>query len=534
VSRRKELLVEISSAAYATLNPTELDNFKNPLRLPGEGGAIGVLDASDAPVRITAQQESVEVVPGKSSELQAYRAEQNGKTYVNPTFRVQKGKEFSAEFANDLNEETTVHWHGLHVQWQMDGHPFRPVAPGSSYRYAFPVQDRGGTYWYHPHPHGRTASQTYAGLTGFFLVEDEEQQRLGEVLDLSLGETDIPLLIQDKILDQSGNFVYKPDAMAVDMGYEGDVVLVNLTPTPYLQVGTRIYRIRLLNGSNARTYRVAFTKAGEEELLPYQIIGTDGGLLDRPREVSEAFLSPGERMDVLLDLSSFEVGEEVVLRSLPFDPMHREHEMGGGMEHMDHMDHMEMGHHHQMGPARLPDGSEFYLLRLVVKENTAYSRSVPETLSEVPQPDLAEAATRRITISMTTDDQGMRWLINGKTHKMDEFPIVVQRGAKEIWEIHNDEKSMPHPIHLHGFQFRVLERVGSPEQVAHLVVDEKGRLVTDVGFKDTVLLWPGETVKCAMDFSHGFEGEQFYMFHCHILEHETGMMLNLKVAGVHR
>ena len=521
--------MEISSTAYATLNPTELQNFKNPLRLPGEGGVMGVLDASDAPVRITAQQENVEILPGKSSELWAYRAERDGKTYVNPTFRVQKGKEFSAEFANDLDEETTVHWHGLHVDWRMDGHPFRPVASGSTYRYAFPVQDRGGTYWYHPHPHGGTARQTYAGLAGFFLVEDEEQQRLAEALDLRLGETDIPLLIQDKILDESGNFVYKPDAMAVDMGYEGDVILVNLTPTPYLEVGTRIYRFRLLNGSNARTYRLAFTKEGEEELLSYQIIGTDGGLLDRPRLVNEVFLSPAERVDVLLDLSSFKVGEEVVLKSLPFDPMHREHEMemGGGMEHMEHM---EMGHHHQMGPARLPDGSEFYLLRLAVAEKTDYAGRVPETLSEVPQPDLAEATTRPITISMTTDDQGMRWLINGKTHKMDEIPIVVQRGVKEVWEIHNDEKSMPHPAHLHGFQFRILERFGTPEQLARLAVDEKGRLVTDVGFKDTVLLWPGETVKCAMDFTHGFEGEQLYMFHCHILEHETGMMLNLKIV----
>jgi blue copper oxidase len=535
--------MEISSAAYATLNPTELDNFKNPLRLPGEDGVMGVLDASNAPVRITAQQESAEVVPGKSSGFWAYHAERDGKTYVNPTIMVRKGEEFLAEFANDLAEETTVHWHGLHVDWQMDGHPFRPVAPGSTYRYAFPVQDRGGTYWYHPHPHGGTARQTYAGLAGFYLIEDEEQKRLGEALDLRLGETDIPLLIQDKILDESGNFVYEPDQMAVDMGYEGDVILVNLTPTPYLEVGTRTYRFRLLNGSNARTYRVAFTKAGEEELLPYQVIGTDGGLLDRPREVSEAFLSPGERMDVLLDLRDFEVGEEVVLKSLPFDPMHREHEMemGGGMEHMEHMGHMEhmdMGHHHhmghQMGPARLPDGSEFYLLRLMIKERIDFTRRVPEKLSDIPQPDLAEAASRPITISMTTDDQGMRWLINGRTHSMDEIPIVVQRGAKEVWEIHNDEKSMPHPAHLHGFQFLILERMGTPEQVAHLVVDEEGRLVTDVGFKDTVLLWPGETVKCAMDFSHGFEGEQLYMFHCHILEHETGMMLNLKIEDVHR
>jgi blue copper oxidase len=527
--------VEISSAAYATLNPTELDNFKNPLRLPGEEGVMGVLDASDVPTRITAKKESVEVVPGKSTELWAYHAERDGKTYVNPTIRVRTGTEFSAEFANDLDEETTVHWHGLHVDWRMDGHPFQPVATGATYRYAFSVRDRGGIYWYHPHPHGGTARQTYAGLAGFFLVEDNNQRRLDEALNLRLGETDIPLLIQDKVLDESGNFLYEPDQMALAMGYEGDVVLVNLTPTPYLEVSPRIYRFRLLNGSNARTYRVAFSRVGEGELLPYQLIGTDGGLLDRPRAVREVLLSPGERIDILLDLKRFEVGEELVMRSLPFDPMHREHEMemGGDMDHMEHMGHMDMGHHHmhhQMGPARLPDGSEFHLLRLVMKEKTDYSRSVPETLSEIPQPDLDEVDTRPITISMTTDDGGMRWLINGKTHSMDEFPIVVQRGAKEVWEIHNDEKSMPHPAHLHGFQFQILERSGTPDQVAHLVVDEKGRLVTDLGFKDTVLLWPGQTVKCTMDFSHGFEGEQIYMFHCHILEHETAMMLNVRVV----
>src|SRR5215211_6979163 len=372
--------MEISSAAYAPLSPTKLENFKNPLRLPGDDGVMGVLDASDTLVRITAQQESVEVVPGKSSKLWAYRAERDGRAYVNPTFRVRKGKEFSVEFANDLDEETTVHWHGLHVDWRVDGHPFRPVAPGSTYRYTFPVQNWGGTYWYHPHPHGRTASQTYSGLAGLFLVEDEDARRLDEALDLKLGETDIPLLIQDKVLDEDANFVYAPDQMAVDMGYEGDVILVNLTPTPYLEVSTRIYRFRLLNGSNARTYRVAFTKAGQEELLSYQIIGTDGGLLDRPLPAREVFLSPAERVDVLLDLRDFEVGEEVVLKSLSFDPMHHEHEMemAEGMDHMEHTamgHHHQMAHHHQMGPARLPGGGGWGGGGVVGREKSDYSRS---------------------------------------------------------------------------------------------------------------------------------------------------------------
>jgi suppressor of ftsI/bilirubin oxidase len=471
----------ISSAAYDSLSPTDLDNFTNPLRLPGDDGVMGILDASDAPFRITTCRESVEVLPGKRSEVSAYRVERDGETYANPTIRVRSGATFSSELANGLDEETVIHWHGLHVDWRMDGHPLLPVGSGAAYRYAYPVENRGGTYWYHPHAHSTSARQTHSGLAAFFIVEDEEDRRLGEALDLMLGQTDIPLLIQDKVLDEAGNFVYAPGPMEEEMGYEGDVVLANLTPNPCLEVETRIYRFRILNGSNARNLRLAFSKACEDELLPYHLIATDGSLLERPARATEVFLSPVERVDVLVDLSGFEVGEGVVLRSLPFDPMHNEHGMGGDMEHMD------MGHHHHMGPARLPDGSGFYVLRLVVSERMDYARRVPEILSESPRQDFAGATTRPITLSMATEGETTRWLINGLTHAMDEYPIVA---------------------------------------------GESGRTVSDLDFKDTVLVWPGETVKLAVDFSHGFEGEQLYMFHCHILEHENaGMMLNLKVVS---
>jgi FtsP/CotA-like multicopper oxidase with cupredoxin domain len=170
--------------------------------------------------------------------------------------------------------------------------------------------------------------------------------------------------------------------MEVEMGYLGDVIFTNLTPNPYVEVDTRIYRFRILNGSNARNLRLAFSKAGEEELLPYHVIATDGSLLERPALATDVFLSPAERMDVLVDLRDFEVGEEVVLRSLPFDPIHNEHEMGGDMEHMAMGHHNHMGHH--MGPARLPDGSGFYVLRLVVSERVDYAGSEPEK----PSPNL--------------------------------------------------------------------------------------------------------------------------------------------------
>jgi blue copper oxidase len=167
-----------------------------------------------------------------------------------------------------------------------------------------------------------------------------------------------------------------------------------------------------------------------------------------------------------------------------------------------------------------------------VKDRVAHGGSVPETLSTtVPLADTQGADLRPVTLSAATEAGQTRWLINGLTYEPDEHPIIVQRGATEIWEIRNEERSMPHPMHLHGFRFRVLERRNSPDQVIETAVDEQGRTATDLGWKDTVLVWPGETVSIAIEFTHDFDGEQLYLFHCHILEHEdAGMMLNLKIV----
>ena len=114
---------------------------------------------------------------------------------------------------------------------------------------------------------------------------------------------------------------------------------------------------------------------------------------------------------------------------------------------------------------------------------------------------------------------------------MDETPIEVARDATEVWLLRNYHTSMPHAMHLHGFQFRVLERETSPGALERLAVDDRGRIATDLGWKDTVLVWPGESVRIAIDFRHPFPGAQTYMFHCHNLEHEDGgMMLRMKVG----
>lgn len=517
----------LSSRAYDALDPRKADNFKTPLRMPNtDGGPLGILDLPAAPIDIAARRRSLEVLNGKRTELLTYEVQAGGKTYLNPVLRVKQGDTVSPRLVNGLDEATIIHWHGLHVDWRNDGHPSYAVDGGGSYEYRFTVQNRAGTYWYHPHAHRVTAGQAYRGLAGFLIVDDEDDQRLRRSLDLDLGVTDIPLVLQDRMFDERGGLVYSSAPMDQFSGVIGDVVLVNGTPNPTLEVDSRVYRFRVLNGSNARAYRLILAKGGDR--LSFRLIGTDGGLLAHSRQVGEVFVGPAERVDLLLDLRDVSAGDVVFLKSHTFDPMHTEMAGMGGTSATPTT---QGGGHGGMGggaSSRLADGAELILLRLRMKARVPYDLTVPTSLSRLAPIDTAGAATRSFTLSMS----GMQWLISGAQFDMERELFRARSNAVEVWEIANARESMPHPMHLHGFQFQVLERRGSPAQVGEAGTDGQGRTPTDLGWKDTVLVWPGETVKIAINFANSFGGEQLYTFHCHNLEHEdSGMMVNYRVVS---
>ena len=418
-----------------------------------------------------------------------------------------------------MTEPTIIHWHGLHTPANMDGHPVNTITPGARYDYDFTVRNRGGTYWYHTHAHMLTAKQAYNGLASFFLVEDDDQRKLAKALDLQLGVTDLPVVIQDKQFDPQGKLRYQPNTQESMMGWLGNIILANLTPNAVHTVTPRTYRLRLLNGSNARIYRLAFMKGSTA--LNFTVIGTDGGLIERPETVAEAFLASGKRLDILFDAGQAQPGDDIFLKSLAFDPM--ENEGSGGMGGMGMGQMMD-----NMGSSRLPLGMAFNVLKLSVVAGERVIAKPPETLSQIKPIGIEGAPERKIELSMAH----MRFLINGLSFRMDEIAFDVKRGAVEIWRISNPAVGMPHPMHLHGFSFQVLERLGSPPQVSAAARFGKGRTVSDLGWKDTVLVWPGETVRIAIDFSHDFPGSQTYLFHCHNLEHEdAGMMVNFRVQA---
>ncbi|MBO1006912.1 multicopper oxidase domain-containing protein [Acidovorax sp. SD340] len=510
-------------------DPVAAENFQQKLFIPVASGPFGVLDVA-APLKLRATAASFPLLPGPASQAPSpfllYQTEHGGQAYQNPILRIERGARFTASLDNALTEPTIIHWHGLHTPAKMDGHPGDTIGPGARYEYDFTVRNRGGTYWYHTHAHDLTAKQAYNGLASFFLVDDDDQRKLAKALDLKLGVTDLPLVIQDKQFDAQGKLVYRPNAHESMMGWLGDIVLANLTPNAVRTVTPRTYRLRLLNGSNARIYRLAFVKS--DAALPFTVIGTDGGLIERPETVTEAFLAPGERLDVLFDAAQAQAGETVFLKSLAFDPMENE-EGAGSMAGMSSQGHKGMSQMAAaMSSSRLSLGAAFNVLKLSVTAGDGVATTLPTALSEIKPIRTEGALERKIELSM----QAMRFLINGRTFRMDEIAFEVKRGAVEIWSISNPTVGMPHPMHIHGFSFQVIERLNSPPQWSATARFGKGRAVSDLGWKDTLLVWPGETVRIAIDFAHDFPGSQTYVFHCHNLEHEdAGMMINFRVQA---
>jgi bilirubin oxidase len=492
------------------------------LRIPGREGLLADVPLSQ-PLALRAQTGDFAVFAGKPTQVWHYAGTYEGRAIANPLLHVARGETLDVTVTNGLDEDTTLHWHGMLVDEANDGSGLHPLRPGARKHYRFRINNRAGLYWYHAHPHGRTGLQLQHGLAGLLLVEDEEEHALRERLGLKWGERDLPLLIADKQVDANNAIVYKTGAD----DWIGNRVLVNWTPEPTLEVLPALYRLRMANVCNARVLRPAFLYEGQA--LPFHLIGTDGGLLAQPWQMDDVFLAPAQRIDVLIDFSSVPPGGRVVLRSLDYVPMENEDESGAFLPD-------PMGDH----PGAAPMGAPLDLMQFCVAGCGEPARApiastsaanIPASLSKLaPPPDTAGWPVRALRLRM--DDEG-NWYINDwNFHRDGHAPVfTVKRGTREVWEIRNSMTSMPHPIHLHGFQFRVVARSISPHDVRSRQVAPGGLGPQDLGCNDTVLVWPGEIVRIALDFAQPFAGTQQYMLHCHNLEHEDmGMMLTFAVT----
>ncbi len=408
-----------------------------------------------------------------------------------PLLRIRRGETFSARMENAIEDPLILHWHGLAAPDVMDGHPRFAVPTGARYDYRFEVNDRGGTYWYHSHTHHRTGLHTYRGIAGLLLVDDPDEEA---GLDLPPRERELPLLLQDRRLGPDGVPAYEPVGPSMMNGFMGPEALVNGRFDTFHTVEPAVYRLRILNGANARIFRL-----GRSDGRPVTLIANDGGFLDRPHTLPWVDVGPAERVELLVDFRDAEAGARIGLESLPF-------EIPGGM--------MGGGMGGQMAIA-YQQGRPLHLLEFRVEGRTSEPGTLPTRLPAMPElPDPAASVRER---RFEFDSRMMMHNINGEAFDMERIDTEVPFGDTELWTFVNDA-NYPHPVHLHATHFRVLERRGGRAEI----------YPWETGRKDTVLVLPGERVVVAVRFT---AQRGLFLLHCHNLEHEDhGMMQNVLVV----
>lgn len=470
----------------------------------------------DVELELTARVEAVSLLPGQATQLWRYvgsvlYGDASAFSYLEnshiPVIRARQGQKFRIHFRNQLPEESIVHWHGLHMVQRMDGHPMYAIPAGASFVYEFTVENRAGTYWFHPHPHERTGHQVYHGLSGLFLVTDDNEQQL----QLPTGEFDLPLIIQDRTFNASNQLVYLPGPPPRNVwmqGFTGETVLVNGVRGYSRNLRRSAYRLRLFNASNASSYILRWSHGAA-----MTVIGSDGGLLEQPVQRAYLSMAPAERLDVWVDLFGLPAGQEISLLAESFSPS------------LLNVTASQSGEPLVQGARPIA--------RFMLDAGQDMVSALPQQLSIFPSVSSAEAinltSPRTVLLSMT---QG-QVMLNGRIYgAMDEYADdeIVRAGTTEVWEFANNAAigmQMAHPMHVHNVFFRVIERIPAANESA--LAQQMRAGFVDEGLKDVVQVLPGERVRLLMKFE---QHAGIYLYHCHILEHEDlGMMRNFMIRA---
>ncbi|MFL5806453.1 MAG: multicopper oxidase domain-containing protein [Roseiflexaceae bacterium] len=420
--------------------------------------------------------------PGVNTPTWGY----NTNTYLGPTLVVTKTEHVQIQVTNSLTEVTTVHWHGLHLPGKTDGGPHQEINVGETWKPSFTIINEAATAWYHPHPHGHdggtaeTATQVYRGLAGMIVVRDANSAALH--VPKTYGVDDFPVVVQDRKFKANGGFDESKDAVGIR---NGDSFLVNGTFAGTLNAPAQMVRFRVLNGANHR-----FLNFGFSDNRSFYQIASDNGFLNAPVQRSRFHMGPGERIEIIVDLSN---AQGKTIHFVAYDA--------------------------ELGDTLVPeytaddfDRSNFILFSINVTAPTANAvTSIPGTLNNITRYSVSDAVRIR-TLRLTLPPA-----INNTPFDMETINITSTLDTQEVWSIVNQSND-PHPIHIHDSPFQI---------VKHL--DPTGKEIPipayEMGWKDTVIVRAGERVDVIKDFSGFADPTGPFMYHCHILEHEgEGMM----------
>jgi blue copper oxidase len=411
---------------------------------------------------------------------------------LGPTLMINKGDEVVLNVTNNLNTTTTMHWHGLHVPAMYDGGPHQIIQEGATWSPQFVVKNNAGTFWYHPHGENKTDMQVSKGIAGMIIIKDAEEAALE--LPRTYGVDDFPLVVQSKSFDVLHQIQIATHA--------DTLVMVNATVNPYLDVPAQVVRFRLLAGSSERTYNFGFSNN-----MNFYQIATDGGLKEVPFQTNRLKLSPGERSEILVDLSSLQ-GESIELMSYGS-------ELPDGIMGAENVGMMASPEGYDANPL---NGENFNILLLNVGAPTENAvTTIPASLVSIDALNVADANVNR-TLLLSPMEMGPVNMVEGPfginnvQFQMETINEIVHLGDVEIWTITN-QTQVAHPFHIHDVEFQIIDFNGdNPPQ------DQQG-------WKDVVLVMPLQSVSFIAKFEDFADNAVPYMYHCHLLHHEDeGMM----------
>ncbi|MFI8417168.1 cell division protein FtsP [Serratia sp. NPDC078593] len=376
--------------------------------------------------------------------------------YLGPTVRVHSGDDVKLIYSNRLAEPVSMTVSGLQVPGTLMGGAARLMSPGVDWSPVIPIRQAAATCWYHANTPNRMAPHVYNGLAGMWLIEDEVSKALP--LPNHYGVDDFPLIIQDKRLDNFGTPEYNPPSKG---GFIGDTLLVNGVQNPYVEVSRGWVRLRLLNASNSRRYILQLSDG-----RPLNVIASDQGFLPAPVAVQQLSLAPGERREVLIDMSK---GNEVTITA---------GEAAGIMDRLRGL----------FEPSSLLVSTQVLTLRP--------TGLLPLVTDNLPMRLLADqlldgSVSRSREFRLGDNLAG----INGAIWDMNRIDVQTQQDSWESWTIHADS---PQAFHIEGVQF-LIKRVNGAQPMAE-----------DRGWKDTV--WVDGDVELLVHFTQA-SSEHFPLFY---------------------
>ena len=454
-------------------------------------------DANVADFTIEAQYGKTKFIDNKETNTMGY----NG-NYLGPVMMVNKGEKVNLHVKNNLDEHTTFHLHGLELPGISDGGPHQKIAAGTTLDRSFTINQPSATLWYHPHFIGSTATQVYKGLAGLIYVNDDVADKLN--IPKEYGVNDIPLVIQDRTFDEDGQFKY--DTRLMD-GAIGDTIILNGAISPTLDVNTQKVRFRILNGANASNYTLSLSNKDA-----FFQIASDGGLLESPVKRDSIFISPGERVEVIVDFSKSKVGTKIELNNTDKNKDTKSIITFNVKNKVD-------------DKTEIPD--KLVTIDPLPKDKVSKKRNIElQGMGEMVNINGEKFDINKINFFGKQDEIEM-WTITNPSSKsnmnMDDNKDMNMNDSKDMnmkdmnmkdMNMNDMDTVMGHPFHIHGTQFQIVSRNGQapPPQ--------------EQGWKDTVYVNPDEEVKILVKFNN----KGIYMYHCHILEHEeAGMMGQIKI-----